>query len=205
MRVILLALCIGLAPMTSHATTHGRGPAGGWAQDFAQTPATPDQMLRQGLDRLIGYLIGAGNPSPEALRTFLSHEISPYFDFVYMAQWAAGPLYRRLTPDQHRRLAQKLENMFLDALARNLGTYARPLPQIQIFPARAGHSGNEAAVDVRVLTDAGGMVQLQFRCYWSGGGWRIYDVSANGSSAVAFYLGYFTTLIRRYGPEAALR
>ena len=205
MRIILLALCIGLAPMTSHATTHGRGPSGGWAQDFAQTPATPDQMLRQGLDRLIGYLIGAGNPSPDALRTFLSQEIAPYFDFTYMAQWAAGPLNRRLTPNQHHRLAEKLEIMFLDALARNLGSYARPLPQIQIFPARAGAGGNEATVDIRVITDAGGMVHLQFRCYWGGGGWKIYDVSANGASAVAFYRGYFTTLIRRYGPEAALR
>lgn len=205
MRIILLALCIGFAPMTAHATTHGRGPAGGWAQDFAARPATPDQMLKQGLDRLVGYLIGAGNPSPDALRTFLSDEVAPYFDFVYMAQWAAGPLYRRMTPAQNRRLAEKLEFMFLDALARNLGTYARPLPQIQIFPARAGRSGNEATVDTRVITDAGGLVHLEFRCYWSGEGWKIYDVSANGASAVAFYRGYFTTMIRRYGPEAALR
>jgi phospholipid transport system substrate-binding protein len=205
MRIILLALFVCLGPATAYGAAPGQAPASGWTQEYAQSTATPDQMLRQGLDRLIGYLIGAGNPSPDALRTFLSQEISPYFDFVYMAQWAAGPLYRRLTSDQHLRMAQKLETMFLDALARNLGTYARPLPQIQIFPARAGPSGNEATVDVRVITDAGGLVHLQFRCYWGGGGWRIYDVSANGASAVAFYRGYFTTLIRRYGPEAALR
>lgn len=205
MRIILLVLCLGLTPLAVSAQAPDRGPAGRWSLDNAPRPATPDQLLRQGVDRLIGFLIGAGNPSPQALRTFLEQEVAPYFDFNYMAQWAAGALYRRMTPAQHQRLAEKLETMFLDALARNLGTYARPLPEIQIFPARAGYSGNEATVDTRVVTDSGVMVNLEFRFYWTGREWKIYDVSANGASAVAFYRGYFTTRIRRYGPDAALR
>lgn len=204
MRIILLVICLGLAPMTVSAQPQmqGRGPH---PHMYAPLPATPDQLLRQGIDRLTGFLIGAGNPSPAALVTFLSHEVAPYFDFEYMARWAAGSLYRRLTPEQNQRLAQKLRHLFLDALARNLGTYARPLPRIDVFPARAGRTGNEATVDARVVTDDGRMVQIEFRFYWSKDGWKIYDVSANGASAVAFYRGYFSTLIRRYGPEAALR
>jgi phospholipid transport system substrate-binding protein len=122
-----------------------------------------------------------------------------------MARFAAGPLYRRMSADQHRRLNAKVENMFLDALARNLGTYARPLPRIDIYPARAGRAGNDASVIARVVTDAGLAVNLEFRWYWNDGGWKIFDVSANGASALLFYRGYFSTLIRRYGPEAALR
>lgn len=204
MRIILLVICLGLAPTTVSAQGHmqGRGPN---PYMYAPLPATPDQLLRQGMDRLTGFLIGAGNPGPAALVTFLDHEVAPYFDFEYMARWAAGSLYRRLTPEQNQRLAQKLKHMFLDALARNLGTYARPLPRIDVFPARAGQSGNETSVDARVVTDSGLVVQLQFRFYWSDSGWKIYDVSANGASAVAFYRGYFNTLIRRHGPEAALR
>lgn len=203
MRAILFVLFLGLAPTVSaQSYAPGRGappPA------YAPLPATPDQLLRQGMDRLTGFLIGAGNPSPAALVTFLDHEVAPYFDFEYMARWAAGSLYRRLTPEQNQRLAQKLKHLFLDALARNLGTFARPLPRIDVFPARAGRSGNEATVDARVITDSGLVVQFEFRFYWSDGDWKIYDVSANGASAVAFYRGYFSTLIRRYGPEAALR
>ncbi|HEY5700588.1 MAG TPA: ABC transporter substrate-binding protein [Gammaproteobacteria bacterium] len=203
MRAILFVLFLGLAPTViaqSYAPGRGSPPPA-----YAPLPATPDQLLRQGMDRLTGFLIGAGNPSPAALVTFLDHEVAPYFDFEYMARWAAGSLYRRLTPEQNQRLAQKLKHLFLDALARNLGTFARPLPRIDVFPARAGRSGNEATVDARVITDSGLVVQFEFRFYWSDGDWKIYDVSANGASAVAFYRGYFSTLIRRYGPEAALR
>jgi len=204
MRTILLVICLGLAPMMvsaqSYAPNRNAPPP-----VYAPLPATPDQLLRQGVDRLTGFLIGAGNPSPGSLLTFLEHELAPYFDFDYMARWAAGSLYRRLTPEQNQRLAQKLKHLFLDALARNFGTFARPLPRIDVFPARVGRSGNEATVNTRVVTDSGMVVQLEFRFYWSNGDWKIYDVSANGASAVAFYRGYFSTLIRRFGPEAALR
>ena len=204
MRTILLALLLGLTPMLVSAQAFDRqAPAA--PQNYAPLPQSPDQLLRQGVDRLTGFLIGAGNPSPMALRTFLGHEVAPYFDFAYMARFAAGPLYRRMTADQHQRLNAKIENIFLDALARNLGTYARPLPRIDIYPARAGRAGNDASVIARVVTDAGLVVNLEFRWYWNDGGWKIFDVSANGASALLFYRGYFSTLIRRYGPEAALR
>ncbi|MDX1514507.1 MAG: ABC transporter substrate-binding protein [Gammaproteobacteria bacterium] len=204
MRTILLVICLGLAPVAVTAQSHAPGTAA-TPGAYAPLPATPDQIIRQGIDRLTGFLIGVGNPDPPALVTFLEQEIAPYFDFDYMAQWAAGSLYRRLTPEQNGRLAYKLKHLFLDALARNLGTYARPLPRIDVFPARAGRTGNEATVDTRVVTDTGLLVQLEFRFYWSNDGWKIYDVSANGASAVAFYRGYFSTLIRRYGPDVALR
>ena len=56
-----------------------------------------------------------------------------------------------------------------------------------------------------VIAVAGLVVNLEFRWYWNDGGWKIFDVSANGASALLFYRGYFSALIRRYGPEAALR
>lgn len=204
MRTILFVIIFGLSPMMVSAQSYGTAP-GGPPQSFAPLPATPDQLLRQGIDRLTGFLIGAVNPSPEALHIFLDQEVASYFDFDYMARWAAGSFYRRLTPEQNRRLAAKLRYLFMDALARNLGTFTRPLPRIDIFPARAGQTGREATVDARVVTDTGMLVQLEFRWYWGKDGWKIYDASANGASAVAFYRGYFSTLIRRYGPEVALR
>ena len=94
---------------------------------------TPDQVVRQGIDRLTGFLIGARDAEPEVIRDFLNHEIAPAFDFAYMARWAAGPLYRRMNTTQHARLTDKLRELFLAALARNLGSYARPLPHIDVL------------------------------------------------------------------------
>lgn len=168
-------------------------------------PATPDQILRQGLDRLNGFMLGGGTASPERVRSFLDAHIAPHFDFDYMAWWAAGGFHRRLE-EQHRvLLTARLREMFLGALARNIGAYAQPLPDVQVFPARPGSTPHEALVDARVFLPASLVMRLQFRFYWDGSHWRAFDAVANGASAVTFYRDYFGDLIRRHGPEVALR
>lgn len=179
-----------------------------WNSDVYPEPyyvATPDQIIRQGIDRLIGFLMGSPDADEQSVRHFVGREIAPYFDFQYMSRWAAGPLYHRLSPEHRVALAHKLSSMFLDALSRNLGTLERPLPRVDVFPARPGNSMSEARVYVRVMSAQAPPVRLEFRFYWGQDGWKVYDVSANGASAVAFYRGYFTSALRTHGPDAVLR
>ena len=183
---------------------YGRGDAL-YEPGYTPVPTTPDQVVRRGVDRLTGFLMGAQNPSPEAIRGFLDREIAPSFDFTYMARWAAGPMYRRLSPAQHARMTVLLKDLFLSALAKNLGTYARPLPRFDVYPARATADGSQATVHTRVTAANGMFSGMNFRFYWNEQGWRIFDVSANGASAVAYYRSYFREMFKRYGPEAVLR
>lgn len=167
--------------------------------------ATPDQLIRQGVDRLTGFLMGTPHADEESVRRFVGQEIAQYLDFEYMAQWAAGPLYHRLSPEHRSALATKLTGLFLDALSRNLGTLQRPLPRVEVFPARPGNTMSEARVYARVLSAQGPALRLEFRFYWSTQGWKVYDAVANGASAVAFYRSYFTAALRRHGPDIVLR
>jgi phospholipid transport system substrate-binding protein len=183
---------------------YGQGPAP-YDPGYSPVPATPDQVVRRGIDRLTGFLMGAQNPSPEAIRAFLDIEIAPHFDFTYMTRWAAGPMYRRLSAEQHARMTTVLKNLFLSALAKNLGTYARPVPRVDVFPARATQDGSQATVYARIVSSNGMFSAMNFRFYWNEQGWRIFDVSANGASAVAYYRNYFGEMFKRYGPDAVLQ
>lgn len=193
------------------ASTHlfaqsGYGQSGApYDPGYSPIPATPDQVVRRGVDRLTGFLMGAQDPSPEAIRAFLDIEIAPHFDFTYMTRWAAGPMYRRLSAEQHARMTAVLKNLFLSALAKNLGTYARPVPRVDVFPARATPDGNQATVYARIISSNGMFSAMNFRFYWNEQGWRIFDVSANGASAVAYYRNYFGEMFKRYGPDAVLQ
>lgn len=172
---------------------------------YRPAPVTPDQVVRRGVDRLTGFLLGARDPSPEAIRDFLDSEIAPSFDFAYMARWAAGPMFRRLSDAQHARMTVVLKDLFLSALAKNLGTYARPVPRVDVYPTRASADGSQATVYARVVSSNGMFSGMNFRFYWGEQGWRIFDVSANGASAVAYYRTYFGEMFKRYGPDAVLR
>ena len=181
-----------------------------WAQadalaDEQVAPAPPDQLLRQGIDRLSGFIMGGGGASAQHMRAFLDMQVAPYFDFEYMAKWAAGGYYRRLDDTQKQALSYRLRELFLGALTRNLGAYAQPMPEVRVSRARAGRTAYEATVAARVLMTASVSMRLEFRFYWDGAGWRIFDVSANGASAVTYYRDYFTERLRRHGPDLAFR
>jgi phospholipid transport system substrate-binding protein len=194
---LLAALGSGLSP-AALAQTYG-GAAGYVAQPLAAGPA---QVLTRGIDRLTGFLIGVGEPTPEATLKFLEAEIAPHFDFAYMSAWAAGPYHHRLDAEQRARFAERLKTLFLGALARNLGSFSRPLPRIDVYRPRPGRSSRETVVPARVIFASGFAARLEFRFYWSGTAWRIFDVAANGASAVAYYRRYFRDALERLGTES---
>jgi phospholipid transport system substrate-binding protein len=201
----LAALMLALLTAGVGAQAPSGGVQAGPAGEESYYVASPDQLVRQGVDRLIGFLVGAGDASAQAVREFVEIEIAPIFDFRYMARWAAGPLYHRLTPPQRVALEAQLRTMFLDALARHLGSLESPLPRVDVFPARPGHSVAQAVVYARVIGEQRPPVRLEFRFYWSNDGWKVYDAVANGASAAAFYRSYYTRALRRHGPDVVLR
>jgi phospholipid transport system substrate-binding protein len=165
---------------------------------------TPDEIVRQGIDRLKGFMDRGGTARPAEIKAFLDREISPYFDFDYMAKWAGGSLYKRMDEQQRSLFAQKLKGLFFSALARNLGTYSNTAPRIDVSrPRRRGQ--REVDVKARVFPERGYPVNLTFRFYRGKAGWKVFDVTANGTSAVAYYRKYFNQVARRGGIEACCR
>lgn len=167
-------------------------------------PPGPEQLLREGISRLNRFFSQPRSPTPEEIRFFLDAEIAPYFDFRYMSRWAAGHYFRRMSEIHREQMAAYLSDMFLTALARNLGSFARPLPEVEVLPTRRGRAPGEVSVSAMVAPGTELPLPLEFRFYWSPEGWKIFDVKANGLSAVGFYRRYFTDLLRRHGPDALL-
>jgi len=58
----------------------------------------PSVILKQGLQRLIGFASQEPPPDKDRIAVFLDREIAPYFDFAYMARWAGGRMWQRMTP-----------------------------------------------------------------------------------------------------------
>ena len=205
-RIWLAAVAtIGLSITCAHAAPYYPYAARHYARPSApSTQPAPDQIVRQGIDRLKGFL-SRGRASPVQIRAFLDEEISPYFDFDYMAKWAGGSVYREMNDQQRQMFAEKLKRMFFSALARNLGTYSNTEPRIDISRPRPRRGSNEVDVMARVVPQGGYPTNLMFRFYRSRDGWRVFDVTANGTSAVAYYRKHFRQVARRGTVEVCCR
>ncbi|MCP5151300.1 MAG: ABC transporter substrate-binding protein [Ectothiorhodospiraceae bacterium] len=205
--LLLIALCttaasaqVGPRPHDGGQPGHGPGGHGGQhARAMMGVPGAPDTVVREGVGRLVEFLASSADRSPDAVRAVLEEAVAPHFDFTYMARWAAGPYARRLDDAQSEALGARLERMFLDGLARNLGAFTGTVSRVRVMPWRPV-SALEAVVPARAQIDGMGPVRLEFRFYYGPDGWRIFDVAANGASAAAYYRRYFSDLLRRQGP-----
>lgn len=186
MRVVGMAVVM-LASVAAHAQSYGGYPMP--PQYQAQAPA-PGQMLREGIEKITTYLAQGGSANPQRLLSFLESEVAPYFDFAYMARWAVGPRYRYLNPEQRSEVEQQLRDMFLGAMAEKLANY-RP-GRIQYLPPRGNPRRGEMVLSIRTYRADGYPMQLDFSLSQGRSGWRVYDVSANGASALMYYRKVFS-------------
>jgi len=141
--------------------------------------------LKEGMDKLLKFMGQEELPNKLQVAAFLDKEVAPYFDFDYMAKWVAGPGYGRMSPEQRKAMAARLEASFLSSLSTQLASYKGQ--QVRMLRPRMGPRG-AVSVNVGILRPGSYPAKLQFRMYKSqGGGWKVYDVVANGRSAASYY------------------
>lgn len=162
----------------------------------------PARVLRIGVESLTGYLNDNKGVPPEQLHAFLEQEIVPYFDFNRMAFWAAGETNRYLNPEQRQQLTVMLRERFLQTMAEELSGYKQS--RIQYLRPRGNPRRGDVTLGVRVFGADSYPVQLDFKLYRGKEGWKVYDVVANGVSAVSHYRNEFSQLVNRYGVQGFL-
>lgn len=199
--LLFTATAVQAQPYGARAYHPGYVHQGAPMARLAPAPAeveTPEQILRQGLDRMKGFLSQGGH-EPQELLVFLDSEIAPYFDFKLMSRWVLGHSYDQMSESQKSEFTQRLKGMFFSALAKNLKALSNPPPRIDIFGSRLRRDARQVAVGALVR---GSMfeqpVRLQFRFYRGSSGWKVFDVTANGISAVSYYRQQFNQMRQPY-------
>ena len=178
-------------PMPQQMPGQGEAPAGAQAMREAmqarmmQKPAVQASLtLKEGIEKMIAFM--SQEPVPNKLQTaaFLDREIAPYFDFDYMARWVAGPAWTRMSDADKTAMAARLEEGFLTALGGQLAGYQGQ--QVKVQRPRQGARGS-VSIPVAISGQGGYPARMEFRMYKSDGGWKVYDVLANGRSAASYY------------------
>ena len=169
------SLAQSLAPPTADAKPTNEMPA-----------ATPDVMVQMGVQKLITFVTAQPKPERKDIAAFLDQEISPFFDWHYMARLASGRMYRNLNQYQRNAMADDIKRRFLTQMTERMTQWG--VYDIQFLPTRVAPSGNMAVVGIqfmepRRLRPAQIDLYLQLDNY----GWAIVDIVANGVSAISYY------------------
>lgn len=183
---VLLSGSVQAIPHYGPAMGPGMGPSPyGPGPLAAPQMAAPAVALRSGMDKLLAFLGSEERPSADDLAAFLNTEIAPFFDFEYMTKTAGGRLFENLNDADQQAMVEQIQQSFLGTMAEKLGGYAQQ--QVRFLPPRGGQGGRTAQVSVAVLNPGSYPARLDFRLYRNGEDWLVYDVSANGQSAIVHY------------------
>ncbi|CAK0762434.1 phospholipid transport system substrate-binding protein [Gammaproteobacteria bacterium] len=161
---------------------------------------SPEAILRNGITALTEQFKRGGKQ--EEMLAFLDREIARHFDFGYMARLSAGYYWNNLNEEQRHTFEDYFRYNFFQSLARQVSNLGNP--QIQFYPPRPGTSANEMTVSARVTQPQGIPILMDFRFYRNDQGWKVFDVVADGSSAVLYYRHFYADLVSRYGVNALL-
>lgn len=178
------------------AAAYGPGYHGNHAAPLNPDKAVsmhPGAIVRDGIEKLQRFIKSGRAQNRDQALGFMKAEIEPYFDFDYMTQWAAGSAWRRMSPQQRAMAKDKLQNAFMNTLAGKLVTYTNQ--PIRYFTPR-GSADNDVRVRVWIMQANNMPTRLEFRFYRRDGDWKIFDVKAEGNSAVLYYRKHFRELFR---------
>jgi ABC-type transporter MlaC component len=129
-------------------------------------------------------LSGVDNPrDPAAIVALMEDQAARYFDFAYMAYLIAGPRYTQLNALERSHFQNRVRDRLFASLARHFGMYDRRMPMFYpILPVRTSlYTWKGGGY---FFHQGGPTVRLMFHFYLTERGWRIYDVTSNGVSAV---------------------
>ena len=158
----------------------------------------PGTIVRAGVAKLTNFIKSGRATDRNQALAFTAAEIEPYFDFEYMTRWAAGPAWKHMSPQQRAFMQDELKKSFMNTLASRLVTYTDQ--PIRYFTPR-GQDGNDVRVSAWIMQPSGIPTRLEFRFYKNRDHqWKIFDVKAEGNSAVVYYRKQFRHLMQ---PELA--
>ena len=138
------------------------------------------------------------------IMVLVDSKIMPNVNFQRMTASAAGPAWRKATPEQQKRLQEEFKTLLVR-------TYAGALSQVSdqdVFmkPLRASPEDQELVVrtEIRGRADP---IQLDYRLEKTpsqGAGWKIYDLNVLGVWLVDTYRGQFAQEINAKGIDGLI-
>ncbi len=198
------ALFILLSAPVFQAGAYYPPPAGHTARS-SQTDPAPSEILRNNLNRIRDFMQEDGPRDPATVLRFLQDEIAQHFELERMAEWIAGPYYRRMGVEERAKFQNRLKEKMLTAISRQLGIFSNRQLRLNFFPPRRSGPA-DVSVGMRILHPDQPPIRMVFRFHHAGpDGWKIYDVSIGGISAIAYYRDYYRQAVNRFGPQGLFR
>jgi phospholipid transport system substrate-binding protein len=127
----------------------------------------------------------------------------PYVDFDKTTRLAAGPHWRKATPEQRKALIAAFKGTLLRTYGGALADVDK-IASLQTLPFRGDANAKDVVVRSNFLQRNGPAVAVDYRLESTPDGWKIYDVNVEGIWLIQTYRTQFNEQINRDGIDGLI-
>ncbi len=171
----------------------------------ADTPA-PDVLVRDTAQDVLTVVkedksIQAGNP--QKLLELVQAKVLPHFDFERMTRLTTGKPWRSATPEQRTALVNEFRTLLVRTYTAAFSRYRDQ--SVEVKPPRMQPGDDEVTVRTLILKAGQPSIAVDYEMEKTDSGWKVFDLSVEGSSLVATYRGTFAEQIQQGGIDGLIK
>ncbi|MEE9343773.1 MAG: ABC transporter substrate-binding protein [Gammaproteobacteria bacterium] len=165
----------------------------------------PARLLQQQMSMIQTFMQSSKERDPATVLRFLQDEVIQHFDLDTMAQWIAGKAYSQMEIQEQASFQNRLKEKIFAVIGRELGIFSSQALRLNFFPPRQIGPADVAIV-ARVFHPQQPPIRMMFKFHHlANQGWKIFDVSINGMSALAYYRRHYQQGFLKYGSQVFLK
>ncbi len=169
--------------------------------------ATPSPMeqIKISVDKVISILKDPkykGKSKAQQRRALLRQEIGKVFDFEEMSKRSLGVYWRERTPQERKEFVELYRDLLERSYADKIESYT---DEEVVYLDEKIENGTHAYVRTKIITTEKKEIPIDYRLYFTGKEWKVYDVIIEGVSLVSNYRSQFNKIIRSHSYQELVK
>ncbi|MBF8223045.1 MlaC/ttg2D family ABC transporter substrate-binding protein [Halomonas sp. 328] len=169
----------------------------------AQASQSPEQMIRDSIDELMGQIEGRRDyfaDNLDELEALVDASLDEIADFRYIGASVMGRYFQNATPQQRARFATTFRQTLIDTYVKGLVTF--DYRELRVLDnQRPARQADQASVDMEVVATNGQVYPVSYSLRLSNDQWKVVNVIVNGINLGLTFRNQFDQAMRDHGRD----
>jgi len=169
-----------------------------FTSSIAFSVLSPKEQIKKTVDNVISILKDPkykGEKNSHQRRTALRNEIGKVLDFEEMAKRSLGVYWKERTPQEKKEFVDLYKDLLVRSYSGKIESYT---DEEIIYTDERIENGKYAEVKTKIITKDKKEIPIDYKLYFNGKEWKVYDLVIEGVSLVSNYRSQFNKIIRNH-------
>jgi len=169
-----------------------------FTSSIAFSAISPKEQIKKTVDNVISILKDPkykGEKNSHQRRTALRNEIGKVLDFEEMAKRSLGVYWKERTPQEKKEFVDLYKDLLIRSYSGKIESYT---DEEIIYTDERIENGKYAEVKTKIITKDKKEIPIDYKLYFNGKEWKVYDLVIEGVSLVSNYRSQFNKIIRNH-------